>query len=217
MPEDFAKIFIIASTSSNCVYPACANTLKISPALAQASLQRLAEQYSAPPPKVSSDALALLMNYSFPGNVRELENFLERAFTLCEGNLIRPEDLQLNQLDELRMGDVLEVNHARAGEHSPTSADPELNHQPTQTPIPPSEHLDLQAVTPTELLTLPEGISLEHYLESIERILIAQALDTHRWNKTSTAQIIRHDLSCATLQNPKIEFGITYTCYRPRL
>ena len=158
------------------------------PALAQASLQRLAEQYSAPPPKVSSDALALLMNYSFPGNVRELENFLERAFTLCEGNLIRPEDLQLNQLDELRMGDVLEVNHARAGEHSPTSADPELNHQPTQTPIPPSEYLDLQAVTPTELLTLPEGISLEHYLESIERILIAQALDTHRWNKTSTAK-----------------------------
>ena len=113
---------------------------------------------------------------------------MERAFTLCEGNLIRPEDLQLNQLDELCMGDVLEVNHARAGEHSPTSADPELNHQPTQTPIPPSEHLDLQAVTPTELLTLPEGISLEHYLESIERILIAQALDTHRWNKTSTAK-----------------------------
>ncbi len=47
-------------------------------------------------PLISASALQLLKKHSFPGNVRELENTLERAFTLCENNKIEPEDLQLN-------------------------------------------------------------------------------------------------------------------------
>ncbi|GIX21590.1 MAG: type 4 fimbriae expression regulatory protein PilR [Gammaproteobacteria bacterium] len=45
---------------------------------------------------LSDAALAALQQHRFPGNVRELENILERAAALCEGNLIRPEDLGLN-------------------------------------------------------------------------------------------------------------------------
>ncbi len=37
---------------------------------------------------ISPDALSILMSYDFPGNVRELENFIERAFILCKGILI---------------------------------------------------------------------------------------------------------------------------------
>jgi len=44
---------------------------------------------------LSDNALKALQQYSFPGNVRELENILERAFTLCEGSLIQSVDLQL--------------------------------------------------------------------------------------------------------------------------
>lgn len=44
---------------------------------------------------VGSDALAALTAYEFPGNVRELENILERALTLCEKDIIRHEDLGL--------------------------------------------------------------------------------------------------------------------------
>ena len=45
--------------------------------------------------RISEDALKALSGYPFPGNVRELENILERATTLCEGNLISASDLQL--------------------------------------------------------------------------------------------------------------------------
>lgn len=44
---------------------------------------------------ISKEARELLVNYAFPGNVRELENILERAITLCDKDEITPEDLQL--------------------------------------------------------------------------------------------------------------------------
>jgi two-component system response regulator PilR (NtrC family) len=46
-------------------------------------------------PKISENAIKALKGYFFPGNVRELENILQRATTLCEDNIIKPEDLQL--------------------------------------------------------------------------------------------------------------------------
>ncbi len=51
-------------------------------------------------PGLSQQALGLLCKYDFPGNVRELENILERAMTLCEGNQIMPADLQLPEQSE---------------------------------------------------------------------------------------------------------------------
>jgi len=61
-------------------------------ALAELILTRLAKDYDASKPKLSKAALQALSNYDFPGNVRELENLLERAFTLCEDNQITPQD-----------------------------------------------------------------------------------------------------------------------------
>ena len=46
--------------------------------------------------RIDSSAREKLLSYSFPGNVRELENILERASTLCESSLIVAQDLKLN-------------------------------------------------------------------------------------------------------------------------
>ena len=66
------------------------------PEFAARILDRLADDYAQPKPKLSDAASAALAAYHFPGNVRELENILERAFTLCENGVIHPQDLGLS-------------------------------------------------------------------------------------------------------------------------
>lgn len=66
------------------------------PLLANVVLKQLGEEAGVPTPKLDTEALNLLKTYAFPGNVRELENILERAFTLCEGDAISAGDLRLN-------------------------------------------------------------------------------------------------------------------------
>ncbi len=58
-------------------------------------LQRLATNSGLPAARLDAQALDTLKNYRFPGNVRELENMLERAYTLCENDEIHASDLRL--------------------------------------------------------------------------------------------------------------------------
>jgi two-component system response regulator PilR (NtrC family) len=62
--------------------------------IAEAILQRLARRANVSPPELSAEALQTLHAYPFPGNVRELENVLERALTLSTG-VITPEHIRL--------------------------------------------------------------------------------------------------------------------------
>lgn len=65
------------------------------PLITRAILARLAKQHGATASEFDEDALQALVQYDFPGNVRELENILERALALCTGAKIMREDLQL--------------------------------------------------------------------------------------------------------------------------
>lgn len=72
--------------------------------LANYFLQQFAKEADLPLPHMSTQALDNLQAYQFPGNVRELENILERAFTLCENNIIDAADLQLPSSEQAHDG-----------------------------------------------------------------------------------------------------------------
>ena len=63
------------------------------PALANVLLAKLCANQNCAMPEVDTEALAYISSLAFPGNVRELENMLERALALCDGNLITVDDL----------------------------------------------------------------------------------------------------------------------------
>lgn len=65
--------------------------------LAEHFLQSIGEQWGEPPRQLSRDAMDALQQHRFSGNVRELVNILQRAVTLCEGDEISVEDLDLDK------------------------------------------------------------------------------------------------------------------------
>jgi two-component system, NtrC family, response regulator PilR len=64
------------------------------PELCLSILNKIAKENSDEVCKLSNEAVEALLEYNFPGNVRELENILQRAATLCEDNTIQTENLE---------------------------------------------------------------------------------------------------------------------------
>ncbi len=65
------------------------------PEIAATILERLGRRMSSDPPQIAPEATQALQAYAFPGNVRELENVLERALTLCTDGMITSEHIKL--------------------------------------------------------------------------------------------------------------------------
>ncbi|MCR9279609.1 MAG: sigma-54 dependent transcriptional regulator [Pseudomonadaceae bacterium] len=172
--------------------------------LADQILDRIAADYAVERPSLNPQAQAALNAYEFPGNVRELENILERAVTLCDGNSITPEDLSLGGGSVIgepaEQPDASTVHADQPDElgasiENSTTNETEATDSAVTSGTAASESRD--SVTPT----LKPGESLESYLENIERKLITEALERTRWNKTAAAK----------------ELGITFRALRYRL
>jgi two-component system response regulator PilR (NtrC family) len=131
------------------------------PQLAADVLARLAKEQDRPAPaRLGEDALASLLAYPFPGNVRELENILERALAMADGDAITAADLAL----------PVEPTHGRLPASASASAP-----APTAAPA---------GSAPA---TVPGGTGLPSYMEDLERKAIEEALQANRYNKTKAA------------------------------
>jgi len=128
------------------------------PAICVAVLERIALDAGVTPlPALAPDALQHLLRYSFPGNVRELENLLHRALALAAGPVIGRADLGLPE--EVLHDAVL----AEAGPESPRAP---AAHAPPVVP----------AALPADLAA---------YLDEVERAILERALERHRYNRTA--------------------------------
>ncbi|MGH8110589.1 MAG: sigma-54-dependent transcriptional regulator [Rhodanobacteraceae bacterium] len=122
-------------------------------------LKRLAEQAGASAPALQPAALDALTEYDFPGNVRELENVLERAIALCDNDRIEPPDLMLEPA-----GDYEEPETERDDD---------------------GEEDD---VIDGASADADGAVGLDDYISNIERETIVQALKDTRYNKTAAAR-----------------------------
>jgi len=75
------------------VLPPLRERIEDIPVLAEAFLIQFSEKYNKTKKELSKETMKLLINYPFPGNIRELKNILERATILSKGKTIQPEDL----------------------------------------------------------------------------------------------------------------------------
>jgi len=77
------------------------------PALAYHFLRRYSQEHGKPVVGISEDAMALLRAYHWPGNIRELENTIERAVALSNQAMLTPEDLPVEMRDRSTPGAAL--------------------------------------------------------------------------------------------------------------
>ena len=73
------------------------------PELVTYILQNISQSTGIKQPEISDAAIHALSQYSFPGNIRELENILERAITLSDGKIINEQDIQLPEPEGVKI------------------------------------------------------------------------------------------------------------------
>jgi two-component system response regulator AtoC len=156
---------------------------------------------------ISAEAIACLGTYNWPGNIRELENLMERTMLFCEGPQIEARDLppELTQFSTLGTTVAVVAPAVR-----PTSSIPVVTEDAASGPSTPAAAGN--APTPTSLPiaaaggagSLKEAVRAE--TERVERELIIRALDETNGNVTQAARKLK--ISRKSLQTKMKEFGL---------
>jgi two-component system, NtrC family, response regulator PilR len=154
--------------------------------LAEAVLRRLTGSAQM---RLSAAALEALQAHSFPGNVRELENILERALAFASGDTIEPQDLALKPATPVAAPAAPPVARAEAAlaESAPAQAAPGDN---GSQPVP--------AVLPG---------SLPDHLDKVERALIRDTLARTANNPVQAASLLGLTLRQLRYRMQRLEIG----------
>ena len=139
-------------------------------------LHKIANEDATAVCEIDEEALDSLRQYSFPGNVRELENILHRAATLCEDKIIRASNLEF--MSTPRTAESADEIYQEAISDSSD----EINDI-----LPQYNSNDIQS-----------DFALGKHLESIEIKAIKKALEETRWNKIAAAKT-RHVIPLPTI------------------
>lgn len=126
--------------------------------LAEHFLQQICKDWQLDPMTLAPETKAHLLEGYYEGNVRELRNIMERAVTLCEGNVILAEHIPGLRRQKSIVGSV------------------EIESKSTHT-----------AEASNKKMGLPKE-GLEEYLADIEKRLLVEALDSTHWNRTLAAK-----------------------------
>ncbi len=138
--------------------------------------------------QLGAGVLDALRAYSFPGNVRELENILERALAFADGGVIQVGDLSLKGA---RVAAQVEVAPAAA--------------QVATAPEPLSAPPAARAASAPRASDEPLPNSLPDYLNQIERDIIIRALNQTQFNRTQAAQLLGISFRQLRYQMQKLE------------
>jgi two-component system response regulator PilR (NtrC family) len=144
------------------------------PLIARALLRRITERAGVPDAWLTPQAEAVLRQWAFPGNVRELENVLERAVVLTGGGELNPEDLVLETARAF--GDAPGAAAGAGAGHGAAAPEP----APHDTRAPGTGYV------------LADGVpsDLAAYLDDVEGIAIRAALARTGHNRTAAAQLL---------------------------
>ncbi|WER45522.1 sigma-54 dependent transcriptional regulator [Cupriavidus sp. WKF15] len=174
------------------------------PVLARAILEHLAVRYGDPRPRrLSQAALERLVAYPFPGNVRELENLLERAYAFAESEDIQvadlgPLDANLERAALRAAPSPLTPYTPWAGGWAPMGIMPA---EPAPVPMPAQAAAEPEPDAVAVAADLPDAaeracrgvvfpIDLQARLENVEREIILQALSQTGFNRTAAAPLL---------------------------
>jgi DNA-binding NtrC family response regulator len=157
------------------------------PLLVQHFLKKCNENQGQQAKVISDETIQMLANYSWPGNIRELGNFIERMVVLSVGDNITPRDLPEKVLGEV----------------------PRESLPPMEKPgheLSPNEMLQ-NGLKRSFFIGLPEGgINLKNAVEEFERGLITEALDKTNWVKNKAAGLL--ELNRTTLVEKIKKMGL---------
>ena len=122
----------------------------------------LASETGDDPPELTPEAQHALLTYPWPGNIRQLRHVLQMAIALCDGQLIRSEDLPAEITQRLPEIEAPAV--------APASAQAPLHHQPDEAD--------------------PAALKALNALQMNERETVLALLEEHRWNVSNVAKAL---------------------------